>query len=94
MITIEELRIRWEFLLGINLTKAEVQDLFSKFDINGSGDINYAEWLKTYDDEEWRLEFYKLLDRDGKGFISVSEMRAYMIQRPKHRKSQCFDTIH
>ena len=61
MITIDELRNRHEFLLGINLTKAEVQDLFSKFDINGSGDINYAKWLKTYDDEEWRLEFYKLL---------------------------------
>ena len=58
MITIEELRIRYEFLLGINLTKAEVQDLFSKFDIDGSGDVNYAEFLET-EEKNHLLNQYK-----------------------------------
>ena len=78
MITIKELQTMYEILLGYNLTNTKLQNELSKIDDDGSGDINYNEWVNRPNSEKDILKFIQLLDRDGNGFISVSEMMPYL----------------
>jgi len=71
--------------LGQNPTEAELQDMISEVDIDGSGTIDFPEFLtmmarkmKDTDSEEEIKEAFKVFDKDGNGFISATELRHVM----------------
>jgi len=65
---------------GVHLSKAEIDELFKLFDVDGNGVITYDEFLKgirgTMGPE--RVELVKLafgqLDQSGKGFITLEDL--------------------
>merc|ERR1711990_900033 len=71
--------------LGQNPTEAELQDMINEVDADGSGTIDFPEFLnlmarkmKDTDSEEEIKEAFKVFDRDGNGFISAAELRHVM----------------
>ncbi|AFZ79692.1 calmodulin, putative [Theileria equi strain WA] len=71
--------------LGQNPTEAELQDMINEIDTNGSGAIDFPEFLilmarkmKEGDTEEELVQAFKVFDRDGNGFISAQELRHVM----------------
>eukprot|EP00658_Telonema_sp_P-2_P080734 TRINITY_DN80_c0_g1_i8.p1 TRINITY_DN80_c0_g1~~TRINITY_DN80_c0_g1_i8.p1 ORF type:complete len:289 (-),score=107.37 TRINITY_DN80_c0_g1_i8:177-1043(-) len=71
--------------LGQNPTQAELQDLINEVDADGSGTIDFPEFLnlmvrkmKDTDSEKEINEAFKVFDKDGNGFISAAELRHVM----------------
>merc|ERR1712188_340717 len=71
--------------LGQNPTEAELHDMINEVDADGSGTIDFAEFLslmskkmKDADSEEELMEAFKVFDKDGNGFISSVELRHVM----------------
>jgi len=71
--------------LGQNPTEAELMDMIQEIDADGSGTIDFPEFLtmmarkmKDTDSEEEILEAFKVFDKDGNGFISAAELRHIM----------------
>merc|ERR1712050_66055 len=71
--------------LGQNPTEAELMDMIQEIDGDGSGTIDFPEFLtmmarkmKDTDSEEEILEAFKVFDKDGNGFISAAELRYIM----------------
>merc|ERR1712060_664618 len=71
--------------LGQNPTEAEILDMIAEADTNGSGTIDFAEFLnliarkiKDGDAEEELRAAFRVFDRDGNGLISASELRHVM----------------
>jgi len=71
--------------LGQNPTEAELMDMIQEIDADGSGNIDFPEFLtmmarkmKDTDSEEEILEAFKVFDKDGNGFISAAELRHIM----------------
>jgi calmodulin len=71
--------------LGQNPTEAEVQDMINEVDEDGSGAIDFGEFLvmmankmKDSDNEEELREAFRVFDRDGNGYISAAEFRHVM----------------
>merc|ERR1711920_889036 len=71
--------------LGQNPTEAELHDMINEVDADGSGTIDFAEFLslmskkmKDADSEEELMEAFKVFDKDGNGFISAAELRHVM----------------
>merc|ERR1712093_680156 len=71
--------------LGQNPTEAELQDMINEVDADGSGTIDFPEFLnlmakkmKDTDSEEEIKEAFKVFDKDGNGFISAAELRHVM----------------
>jgi calmodulin len=78
--------------LGQNPTEAELQDMINEVDADGSGTIDFPEFLslmaryfqlrfrkmKDTDTEEELVEAFKVFDRDGNGLISAAELRHVM----------------
>merc|ERR1712169_155031 len=71
--------------LGQNPTEAELQDMINEVDADGSGIIDFPEFLsltarkmKDTDTEEELVEAFKVFDRDGNGLISAAELRHVM----------------
>merc|ERR1711982_55181 len=67
--------------LGQNTTEAELADMINEVDADGSGTIDFPEFLnlmarkmKDTDSEE----AFKVFDKDGNGFISAAELRHVM----------------
>eukprot|EP01083_Nonionella_stella_P059611 155962_1 len=68
--------------LGHNPTQAELQDLINEVDVDGTGAIDFPEFLtlmarkfQNSDLEEELMEAYRVFDKDGNGFISAYELR-------------------
>uniref|UniRef100_A0A7S1PFY3 Calmodulin n=1 Tax=Percolomonas cosmopolitus TaxID=63605 RepID=A0A7S1PFY3_9EUKA len=71
--------------LGQNPTEAELQDMINEVDADGSGTIDFAEFLnlmgrkmRDTDTEEEINEAFKVFDKDGNGYISAAELRHVM----------------
>jgi calmodulin len=72
--------------LGIKMTEAQVQDLVTEFDANGSGTIDNLEFLmmmqryaSTPQNEAARVkEAFKIFDKDHSGLVSADELRNVM----------------
>jgi len=68
--------------LGLNPTDEELQQMVAEVDTDGNGEIDFDEFCammvkKMEDDnsDEEILECFHVLDRDGDGFISESDLR-------------------
>jgi len=76
--------------LGQNPTLAELQDMIIGSDSSGEGALNFPDFLSemarqqrsTYkdEDEDEIKEAFKVLDRDGDGYIGPAELRNFMTQ--------------
>ena len=71
--------------LGQNPTEEELQETINEIDADGSGDVDFSEFLtmmarkmKDTDSEEEIKEAFKVFDKDGNGFISAAELRHVM----------------
>lgn len=71
--------------LGQSPTEADLRQMISEVDADGSGTIDFAEFLtlmarkiKTKDSEAEIVEAFKVFDRDGSGKISADELRQVM----------------
>lgn len=69
---------------GKNPTETELNDVVNKLNVN-NGAINFLEFVSimtsqvTEDIEEIELkEAFKIIDKDGDGFISIQELRSLM----------------
>jgi len=83
-ITVKELRIVMR-QLGQNPSDAEIREMVAEVDIDGSGTIDFNEFLivmarqnPDYDLEEEYKQAFKVFDRDGDGLISAAELKHVM----------------
>lgn len=67
--------------LGQNPTEAELQEMVAEVDADGSGTVDFPEFLslmsrkaRDADSEEELREAFKVFDKDGNGFISAAEV--------------------
>ena len=68
--------------LGQNPTSTELTDIINELDADGSGTVDFPEFLssmarkmKDTDSEEELMEGFRVFDRDGSGTISAQELR-------------------
>lgn len=71
--------------LGQNPSEGELVDMISEVDADGSGTIDFPEFLnlmalkmKHKDSAEQLKEAFKVFDKDQNGFISAEELRRVM----------------
>ena len=72
--------------VGQNPSDQELKDMVSEVDADGSGEIEFSEFLsmmakknKGEDNEEQELkEAFKVFDKDGNGSINAEELKAVM----------------
>ncbi|KAL6853536.1 hypothetical protein ACP4OV_019565 [Aristida adscensionis] len=71
--------------LGQNPTEAELQDMINEVDNNGSGSVDFPEFLslmarklRDTDSEEELKEAFRVFDKDQDGVISAAELRHVM----------------
>ena len=84
-ITIKELKQIMKNL-GQAATEAELQYMINEVDINGSGTIDFREFLgimmkkmKETDNEDELIEVFKIFDTDGNGLINSNELLNVMV---------------
>jgi calmodulin len=72
-------------LLGQNPTKAELQHMINKDDVDGNSTIDFPEFLnlmahkmKDTDSEQELKEVFRVFDMDHNGFLSAADLRQVM----------------
>lgn len=71
-------------LLGMSLSDEEVVDMMVEVDVDGSGTIEFDEFLVIMDKCEERreaeiAESFSLLDKDGNGFVDRNELKEQLL---------------
>jgi len=85
-LTLDEVK---EGVSKIQDSNLNIEEIFSSIDTDGSGVINYTEFLaatidqKLYLKEERLYEAFKAFDKDGSGKISVEEIKQVMKINPE-----------
>ncbi len=80
----EELMAAYEKHRGANFDESEVETLLQMADSDGSGEINYSEWIMTAVDREKLLASdklegaFKMFDKDGSMTISYEEIKGLL----------------
>jgi len=80
-LTLEEVK---EGVAALKDTTLNVEDIFKSIDTDGSGVINYTEFLaatidqKLYLKEERLYEAFRAFDKDGSGKISIDEIKSIL----------------
>ncbi|XP_075396736.1 calmodulin-alpha-like [Tenrec ecaudatus] len=71
--------------LGHNPTEAELQDMINELDTGDNGTIDFPAFLsvmarkmKDTESEEEIRKAFRIFDKDGRGYISVAELRHVM----------------
>ncbi|ELT92751.1 hypothetical protein CAPTEDRAFT_163548 [Capitella teleta] len=71
--------------LGQNPTEAELMDMINEVDIDGSGTVDFVEFLNTMakkmENDDWEEEIkeaYRVFDKNSEGSISCEEVRFVM----------------
>ncbi|CAB4058702.1 CALM [Lepeophtheirus salmonis] len=87
-------------IIGLNPTEAELQDMINEVDKDGTGSLDFPEFLKimgkkSYEEkaEEQIREAFKVFDRDGNGFITKSELRVVMMNLGEKLSEDEIDTM-
>ena len=72
--------------LGQSPTESELQDMINEVDIDGSGTIDFRDFLevmmkrlKETDSEDELIEIFNILDTDGNGLINSNELLNVMV---------------
>ena len=72
--------------LGAYPTEAELQEINNEINKNGTGKIEFNEFLELYarkmkepDTEEDLIEAFKTFDKDGSGVISANKLKHIMV---------------
>ena len=69
--------------LGQNPTEAELQYMINEVDADGSGSIDFEEFLKMMagivkspeDEEREMWDAFRVFDKDNDGFVSIDELK-------------------
>jgi len=68
--------------LGLNPTEEELTQMVREVDIDGNGEVDFDEFcemmvkrMEDTDGDEEILEAFQVIDRDGDGFITESDLR-------------------
>lgn len=79
-LTKKEIKDGFETLLGKKISDAEITKLFSACDTDGSGQLEYTEFMVAcmdrsalLSDENLEITF-RMLDKDGSGFITKKDL--------------------
>lgn len=89
MLSKEEIKEGYEKIFGQSMNQDEIDKLFASVDIDGSGFIDYSEFVvatmneKNLFSEKKLKAAFKMFDKDDSGFISKEEVRdsLYRIQK-------------
>ena len=77
----DELIEAYRKIRGINFNEKDIDEMIKKIDADGSGDINYSEFINTAVSlekllSEERLEMtFRVFDKDGDNQISIKEIK-------------------
>lgn len=87
MLSKYEMTVGYQRIYG-DAASDEVEKIFEKVDFDGSGFIDYSEWVVATINKEKLLTDHKLMaafqlfDRDGGGTISAKEVKDILIKGP------------
>lgn len=71
----------YRVIRGVNFNEQEIDDMIKRVDADGSGDINYSEFIDTAVSMEKLLsddrldKVFRVFDRDGNGEITIQEIK-------------------
>lgn len=77
----EEILEGYDLFFGKNLDKTDIEKMFKSVDIDGSGFIDYSEFVVAAMNEKNLLTneklqaAFRMFDKDGSGFISSEEIK-------------------
>jgi calcium-dependent protein kinase len=84
MISVEELREAFSGVSSTKLSEPEIAELFAAIDLDGSGAIDYSEFLAAVIDrkllfrEDLCLQAFRSIDRDASGDVGVKDLHALL----------------
>jgi len=86
--------------LGQNPTETELQDMINEVDVDGSGTVDFPEFLnmmakkmENTDSEEEIREAFRVFDRENNGYIKSAELRFVLMNIGEQLTSEEIDEL-
>lgn len=98
-LTHDELMIGYSKLMGEDEAKKEVDRIFKTIDVNGTGAIDFTEFLlatvnhKKLLSQERMTQVFKMFDKDGSGTISRDEVKEFFSMSEENDESFVMELI-